>query len=443
MSLFATNVLVAQSQDPPSEEDLKRKMVKRTYTDVSDAKNWEVKVEYPELRLKGDLPHEGFRLAAKNIVMNQVKEFKKNAEDYDNEDRKDLPKFYMEMGYTIETDSENIVSVYFGKNEYLGGAHPNNYSYTLNYDLKNNRQLKLPDLFKENSNYLKIISENSIAQIAEKQGNNSDNDWIKRGAGEDLKNFESWVVTREGFRFTFDAYQVGSYAEGPYETVVPYEKFSYKIQKPIFYQLARVSYVDGSPPNICRNGLFTRQTADFKLAYVKGKRNQRTHFYGDENDCPNSVNCKKKSYLITGDEVIIGRTYNGFACAWYQPKKGSETVGWLPIKNLTIQGKKSPRYSWIGNWKFGENDIRFIPMKNNRKLKVKGNAFWRGLGDNIHIGELDHSGTPRNGMMSLGNKAEKYDCYVKMQRLGKYLLVADNKKCGGVNVTFDGIYVKK
>jgi hypothetical protein len=34
------------------------------------------------------------------------------------------------------------------------------------------------------------------------------------------------------------------------------------------------------------------------------------------------------------------------------------------------------------------------------------------------------------------------DCAVRLRRAGKWLLVDDNDNCGGMNVTFDGIYTR-
>jgi hypothetical protein len=34
------------------------------------------------------------------------------------------------------------------------------------------------------------------------------------------------------------------------------------------------------------------------------------------------------------------------------------------------------------------------------------------------------------------------DCDVTMRRRGPYLVVDDNRNCGGLNVTFEGIYVR-
>jgi hypothetical protein len=47
-------------------------------------------------------------------------------------------------------------------------------------------------------------------------------DWIQRGAGPDIANYDSWTITKKGLGINFDSYQVAPYAAGPQYVVVPY-----------------------------------------------------------------------------------------------------------------------------------------------------------------------------------------------------------------------------
>ena len=134
-------------------------------------------------------------------VMKKVNEFRKSMLETSAEDLKYLPEGvsnYIEIGYTIETATEKFVSVKFYRSEYTGGAHPNSWSFTLNYDLENDREIKLSDLFKPNSNYLKFISEQSVAILLGQKVEFKDEDWIKSGASAEAKNFESWNIKKNG-----------------------------------------------------------------------------------------------------------------------------------------------------------------------------------------------------------------------------------------------------
>jgi hypothetical protein len=201
--------------------------------------------------------------------------------------------------------------------------------------------------------------------------------------------------------------------------------------------------IEGNPPNWCRGGFFPRESDDYQIARINGAAKDKAYFLDDRDGCPGK-GCELKSYVVSEDEVIISRTLNDYACAWYPAKKGAGTVGWLPIKRLDlIPGVLDPAQSvWLGNWKYAGNSIA-ITKNTGTALTVKGNAFWQGLGDNIHIGELDHKATPSGNILKLGDgDAGEYDCKVTLRLLGKYMVVADNLNCGGANVTFSGVYLK-
>jgi len=66
--------------------------------------------------------------------------------------------------------------------------------------------------------------------------------------------------------------------------------------------------VDDIPAYWCRNGLFSSDKAEFKLAKVGGNWTARIHFLNDADGCPSpEVKCETKSYLITGDQVLVSR----------------------------------------------------------------------------------------------------------------------------------------
>lgn len=200
--------------------------------------------------------------------------------------------------------------------------------------------------------------------------------------------------------------------------------------------------IEGNPENWCRNGLFPRENAGFSIAKIKAKKGEKVYFYNDfEEYCPNNVKCREKSYVISGNEVIVSRKYGNFVCAWFQPKKGSETVSWISadkVENVNIQQNNA---ELVGTWNFYDNEIRIKKGVKPNTFKVSGEAFWKGLGDNIHTGELDHEGVLVGNELKLGeDDTDEYACKVTLKLVGKYLIVSDNLNCGGANVTFSGVY---
>ena len=149
-----------------------------------------------------------------------------------------------------------------------------------------------------------------------------------------------------------------------------------------------------------------------------------------------------KSYLVKGNEVVINRIRGDFACAWFAPTKGSQTIGWLRVADLDRPELllDASENAWTGEWKYALNSIAITRNRLDGFLNIVGDAIWKGIGDNVHVGELDGRFAHKNGVLDYFDGNEEYDCKAKFNLLGKYLIVADNMTCGGVNVSFTGVY---
>ncbi len=438
----------AQSREKPDYVRDGLSIIERRYNEVNERDRWEVEASYPELRLD-DKPAIAFNSRAKDLVMMQIAEFKKQISEFTDEDRNSLPEglsYYLEIGYNPEYLSRELISVGFGRSQYTGGAHPNHWSFPLNFDLRNSRAIELSDLFAGGAGFLSIISRTSIEQIAAAQDELRDDNWIVSGAGEKLENFSSWNITKKGLKFSFDPYQVGPYAAGSFETLVSFQKFAIELRSPVFLRIPEASVIAEGASNWCRNGLFPLENVRFRLAAARGKAGakQRIYFHKDDADCPSGKDCRTKAYVIPGDKVIVAQRRGAFLCAWYEPRKGSETVGWILADELIVASdEQAPAFNkWLGNWESNGNSLEISRGIETGSLAITGYAFWMGIGDNIHIGEVDDTGTPHGDLLSFGGQDE-YDCRVKMQLVGDFLVVSDNMRCGGANVTFNGVYHKK
>ncbi len=214
----------------------------------------------------------------------------------------------------------------------------------------------------------------------------------------------------------------------------------------VIFPTVAFAQLEGNPENWCRNGFFPRESVNYLIAKVKIKKGERAYFYSDDDGCPNGNNCRAKSYLVTNNEVIVSRNFGDYSCVWYQPQKGAETAGWIATKNLEFLKNSTQILSndWLGAWVYYSNDIEIGKAKKSGFLKVSGNAIWKGLGDNIHTGEMDGLAKPLGNLLSIGEKeTDEFACKVRLYRVGKYLIASDNLNCGGVNVTFSGVYLRQ
>ena len=169
--------------------------------------------------------------------------------------------------------------------------------------------------------------------------------------------------------------------------------------------------------------------------------------------CPaDSDACRRKSYLVTGDVVLLGKTLGNFVCVTYQSpqaKKQNWTTGWLPSTAIAPMKPMASTKSadWIGSWEHPGGSIE-IARGAGGKLKIDGEMIVPGAQD-THTGEIEAQAAPKDDMIAFVDdgtvpfeKTDEGECRVRLQRIGPWLLVEDNSGCGGAGVTFTGLYRK-
>jgi hypothetical protein len=201
----------------------RRRFVPRRIAESNRRFRYTIKARYPQLVGARDASAAQFNLAVKDLITGQVNAFKKDFPEPDPTDPMGELGSSFDADYAIEYSGPDLISVSFGISTYFAGAaHPNHHSVVLNYDMKAGRALELSDLFRPSSSYLQTISAYTITALKKKLGSNADSEQIEDGAGPTLENYKSWNITRQGLSFTFDPYQVASYAEGEHVVVIPY-----------------------------------------------------------------------------------------------------------------------------------------------------------------------------------------------------------------------------
>ena len=190
--------------------------------------NYEIDVQYPQVTGGNNPNLEKFNQVVRGIVTKQVAEFKKDLQPKEGDEPP--PEGSMGsnigIGYEVAMARDDVISVELDVGSYYqGAAHPNTNTETINYDLKNGKQLKLSDLFQPGSKYLQTLASYCIADLkkqAKAKGDEFPEDMLQSGAAPSAKNYQSWKITRKGLGINFDAYQVASYASGPQYVLVPY-----------------------------------------------------------------------------------------------------------------------------------------------------------------------------------------------------------------------------
>ncbi|WP_407529198.1 hypothetical protein [Methylobacterium oryzisoli] len=228
---------------------------------------------------------------------------------------------------------------------------------------------------------------------------------------------------------------------------------------PLHGALAQGTADDGA----CRDLPQLSDAAPLAVGTITGT--ERTHFVKDaieRKSCPDaSLECRARAYLVSGDRVLIGARRGSYLCATYLApgdRKRTDTgrSGWLPAAAVTVApaAAVAPE-GWLGTWTRVEATIRVKPGARPGTLAVTGDATWGSLDPDrvrrgaVNLGSLEGTVTPSGDALSfaMGEKGtlpvgqgDAADCKVWMRRLGPWLVVDDNNACGGMNVSFRGLY---
>lgn len=175
--------------------------------------------------------------------------------------------------------------------------------------------------------------------------------------------------------------------------------------------------------------------------------------------CPNdTAACATRRYLVAKDLVVVTGVQGGYACATFTgpAPKFATTSGLLPTGALTDAAASA--VDWRGTWRSGDEQEIDIRPAAGGAITIEGNATFGGSDPErvargaVNAGQIGATLTPADGKAAFSasddGKGASYDadpgddsvCRVRLWRVGPYLVAADNLMCGGMNVTFTGVY---
>ena len=194
----------------------------------------------------------------------------------------------------------------------------------------------------------------------------------------------------------------------------------------------------------CTTVLAGTAIRDFTLMRVSGR--DRVHFA----DCF-AATCIVEAYVVPGDLLVASPRPGDLVCTVFPNKRGG-TKGWIPSGFLSPAPTESnpPLASWAGKWRLHKDAEIEIRVEGDQ-LVVKGQAFWMsGAPGVIHDGEITGRNKPQGDILAIPSPDAfdalesadnpEYLCQATLRLVGPYLVVQDNGRCGGLNVTFTGVY---
>ena len=202
----------------------KLKLVSEEVKLKSESLQYDLNVRYPQIT-GSDAPHiQRLNRRIKELATAECERWmyptKKDLRYY----REKWPEAFNELSidYEVTLATDSILSIYFVAYSYgIGAGTSVQYSYTVNYDLVSHKQLKLSELFARRSGYLEVISDHCIHQLEKHKYGES---LFRANLAPEAANFDSWNVTRDGVRFSFDECEAFGCAVGEQSVEIPFSE---------------------------------------------------------------------------------------------------------------------------------------------------------------------------------------------------------------------------
>lgn len=222
-------VLSQKNQPQPSQSAVS--VVDQKITD--NTKPFKIDITYPQIS-----GQDNFNKKVKDIIDQKIAEFKSNSLENDAAVKKADPVSYakypreydLNINYKKGQIDENVASVVLEMYAFEGGAHGGTVFTPINWDVKNQKEIKLADLFPNDPNYLKTVSDfcikdlgNQISTRMEDNGQfvKENQQWINDGAGPKADNYSTFLINKDSIVFYFAEYQVAPYAAGDFQVTYP------------------------------------------------------------------------------------------------------------------------------------------------------------------------------------------------------------------------------
>jgi hypothetical protein len=167
-----------------------------------------VSVSYPQITSGGKpLPAaEGFNRRVLALVQKAIKEFEPGSEASRNA---------FETNYNVLLANNSLISVEMREYSDSGGAHPNTGFWSLTYDLTENKEVTLEDLFKPDSDYKTAIAKYVVADIDRRAAALEEEEAKREGRKpnprdeplmtiEQLSEISDFAITPRGLMIYFD-----------------------------------------------------------------------------------------------------------------------------------------------------------------------------------------------------------------------------------------------
>lgn len=180
---------------------------------------WSIDYRYPIFIGEGEL----VQLANEPISSSSVKGYHAQLEFFGSNHPTDSYPYESTRTYAVQFVHDSLVSCLITSYEFTGGAHGNSSYEVLNVGYRNGAPaiLHLEDLFKPGSNFLRLLSNAGMEQMRLAGVAHAEDGSISELNESMLNHF---TLSPKGFALHYAPYEVGPYAAGPVDIVIPWKR---------------------------------------------------------------------------------------------------------------------------------------------------------------------------------------------------------------------------
>lgn len=185
-------------------------ILSETYTEINE--KVETNIKYPVLvNMKDKKIEDSFN----NVIKERVDEYKNLYNRNDTDDKETLKQTIF-VDYEILRKEKDYISLKLIISLYTeGAAHPNNFLDSITFDLETGSELRLKDLFKEDSDYEKTLNEVLNEKVKELEY-----ELFEEYKG--LEEHQQFYLTDNGLAIYYQPYVYTPHAVGPLILEVPF-----------------------------------------------------------------------------------------------------------------------------------------------------------------------------------------------------------------------------
>jgi hypothetical protein len=161
--------------------------------------------------------------------------------------------YTMDSSFVILHRTPEFISLSSSTYDYTGGAHGNYATVSANWLLEGGslQALQLTDLFQSDSPWEAALSEQIISDLRRQKASSVVDGDLKEFKASEIGTFN---VLPAGLRFTFNPYAVGSYAEGSYTVLVPWNALAPLLETNLVKRLSGGSAPCTAPTSVPGSG---------------------------------------------------------------------------------------------------------------------------------------------------------------------------------------------